>query len=206
MAFLAAYKKIHHINLELWSPAKARSGKTDMQIIKERMTESGVPEAIIDAKMNECFDCMIEHYKTHAHRDSCVILSVVQEILDRCKKEHILLGLVTGNVEQIAYEKLKKIGIDDYFAFGAFGNESALRAQLVQMAIQRARQRGLRVQDKVFLVGDTPRDIDAAKGKATSIGVATGMFTAFELREAGADHVFENLCKTEELLALFRSA
>ena len=47
---------------------------------------------------------------------------------------------------------------------------------------------------EVFVIGDTPRDIDAAHAAGCSaIGVATGHYDAAELRHAGADHVLGTL-------------
>ncbi|CAM5261437.1 Haloacid dehalogenase OS=Streptomyces antimycoticus OX=68175 GN=SSPO_026190 PE=4 SV=1 [Streptomyces antimycoticus] len=46
----------------------------------------------------------------------------------------------------------------------------------------------------VYVVGDTPRDIEAARAaNATAVGVASGHYTAEELRAAEADHVLASL-------------
>ncbi|MGI8813850.1 MAG: HAD family hydrolase [Pseudonocardia sp.] len=48
--------------------------------------------------------------------------------------------------------------------------------------------------DEVYVVGDTPRDIEAAHAAgATAIGVASGHYTAEELHSAKADHVLASL-------------
>jgi phosphoglycolate phosphatase-like HAD superfamily hydrolase len=50
-------------------------------------------------------------------------------------------------------------------------------------------------------VGDTPRDIVAANvAKATSIGIASGLFSIAQLREARASQVYPSLEPTQELL------
>jgi phosphoglycolate phosphatase-like HAD superfamily hydrolase len=47
---------------------------------------------------------------------------------------------------------------------------------------------------EIYVVGDTPRDIDAAHAAGcTAIAVATGHYDAAALREAGAEHVIESL-------------
>jgi phosphoglycolate phosphatase-like HAD superfamily hydrolase len=46
----------------------------------------------------------------------------------------------------------------------------------------------------VFVVGDTPLDIEAAHAAgAVAVGVASGRYSAEQLREAGADYVLESL-------------
>jgi phosphoglycolate phosphatase-like HAD superfamily hydrolase len=45
-----------------------------------------------------------------------------------------------------------------------------------------------------MVVGDTPRDIEAAQAAgAVSVGVATGHYSTAELASAGADHVLGSL-------------
>ena len=47
---------------------------------------------------------------------------------------------------------------------------------------------------EIFVIGDTPRDIEAAHAAGCSaIGVATGHYDVAALREAGADHVVATL-------------
>ena len=50
---------------------------------------------------------------------------------------------------------------------------------------------------QVFVVGDTPRDIEAAQAEgAVSVGVATGHYSVDELAAARADHVLPSLSDT----------
>jgi phosphoglycolate phosphatase-like HAD superfamily hydrolase len=46
----------------------------------------------------------------------------------------------------------------------------------------------------VFVVGDTPKDLEAARAAgAVSVGVATGKYSVDEMVEAGGDHVLGSL-------------
>ena len=57
---------------------------------------------------------------------------------------------------------------------------------------------------RVVVIGDTPKDVHAAHGiGAVCMAVATGGFSAAQLREAGADRVFANLEEDGALDALF---
>ncbi len=54
---------------------------------------------------------------------------------------------------------------------------------------------------KVFLIGDTPSDINAAKANGfISIAVATGGFDFQTLEKAGADFVFQDLTDTGRVM------
>jgi phosphoglycolate phosphatase len=49
-------------------------------------------------------------------------------------------------------------------------------------------------RDEVLVVGDTPNDITSAHDAgATAVGVASGHYSADELRDAGADLVLDSL-------------
>ena len=91
------------------------------------------------------------------------------------------MGLVTGNIEAIAWHKMAAAGLRQYFSFGAFGDESGRRADLPPLAVSRA-GRSFAV-DRSYVIGDTPLDIDCglACGMKT-IAVATGRYSIEELR------------------------
>ena len=47
---------------------------------------------------------------------------------------------------------------------------------------------------EIYVIGDTPRDIEAAHAvDCTAIAVATGRYDRAALEEAGADHVLDTL-------------
>jgi phosphoglycolate phosphatase-like HAD superfamily hydrolase len=50
--------------------------------------------------------------------------------------------------------------------------------------------------EQIAVVGDTPLDVAAAEGiGAVSVGVASGRYSAEQLRAAGADRVVESLAE-----------
>ena len=79
----------------------------------------------------------------------------------------MLLGLVSGAMEGAARTKLVPANLNRFFIFGAYGSDSPDRAELTRLAIEKAARlhTGL-TPSQVFVVGDTPRDIDAATGQA----------------------------------------
>jgi phosphoglycolate phosphatase len=124
------------------------------------------------------------------------VLDGVQDLLPRLASAGVLLGLTTGGVEGAARIKLARGGLDRFFAFGGFGSDSPDRTTLTVRAIERAGERlgGRLDPGSCLVVGDTPLDVTAAKGAgAISVAVASGRFTAPELRAAGADVVLTSL-------------
>jgi phosphoglycolate phosphatase len=107
-----------------------------------------------------------------------------------CQSE-VRLGLATGNFSQTARLKLARYDIDGYFNGGAFGEDSADRSIIVRRALERLGE-GLSPAE-AMVIGDTPHDIFSAKAcGAVAVGVATGHNTVDELRQCGADLVFED--------------
>ena len=118
-------------------------------------------------------------------------------------REDVYLGLLTGNFQEGARIKLQRYDLWRYFRCGAFGDDAADRNALVPVAVDRALACGVPhlLSADVIVVGDTPHDVACAKAAgATAVGVATGGFTADELRACGAPIVFETLRDTEEVL------
>ncbi len=124
------------------------------------------------------------------------VLPGVPERLRQLSRDGHLLGLITGNGDGAAHIKLQRGDLNRWFTFGAYAEAGLDRAGIVRQAVQRGEAMlGEDVPNAdIFVIGDTPRDIDAAHAAGcTAIGVATGHHDAAALREAGADHVIPTL-------------
>jgi phosphoglycolate phosphatase len=120
-------------------------------------------------------------------------------------RDDVALGLLTGNFADGAKIKLEHFDLWKYFSFGAFGDDSADRNPLVPISVRRARENGVGEVDArdVFVVGDTPFDVACALAVgAVPVGVATGGFKSDQLRDSGAEVVFEDLSNTSAFLEL----
>jgi len=123
------------------------------------------------------------------------MLPGVDQCLTTLREAGVMLGLVSGALEGAARTKLIPANLNRFFLFGAYGSDSPDRAELTSIAIEKARRLHAELTPaQVFVVGDTPRDIDAAKkAGAVSVGVATGHYSVKDLSEANADHVLSSL-------------
>ena len=137
-----------------------------------------------------------------------VIYPGVRELLEKLSADpRVVLGLVTGNVEACARIKLWQFDLHEHFVLGAFGDDHADRVEIARLAMERVRDNLKPGQEigALFLIGDTPFDVAAAKSiHAISIAVATGKFTVNALETAGADHVLTDLSDTEQVSRLLR--
>jgi phosphoglycolate phosphatase len=118
-------------------------------------------------------------------------------------RDDVFLALLTGNYEEGARIKLEYFGLWHYFRCGAFGDDAHERHALVPIAMTRARSCGCHVvrPEDVIVIGDTPLDVACAQhGGVSCVAVATGGYTADQLRAAGADVVFDTLADTDAVV------
>jgi phosphoglycolate phosphatase len=130
------------------------------------------------------------------HSEHYRVLEGAEDALRGLGRSGVLLGITSGGVEAAAHIKLSRAGFNRYFPFGGYGSDSPDRVELTRCALERGgRLVGMELDPKrCFVVGDTPRDIEAGHGAGClAIGTATGKYGADELREAGADHVLASL-------------
>lgn len=77
----------------------------------------------------------------------------------------VLIGLGTGNLKEGALIKLEPSGLMKYFAFGGYGCDSHRRSGMLRIAVERAAETAKTAikPGEVFVIGDTHRDVEAAK-------------------------------------------
>ncbi len=129
----------------------------------------------------------------------------VVELVDRLVQEpNVELGLLTGNYPATGRLKVEFAGLShDHFTVNAFAGEGATRRDLPPIALRRYREKHGRdiERERVVIIGDTPHDVDCAHHNGClCLAVATGQFTAAQLRECRADHVVESLSPVEPIV------
>lgn len=122
---------------------------------------------------------------------------------------HAHQSVLTGNIRPLAEVKLAALGLRDRLdlCIGAYGDDHEDRAELVQVARRRASAVHGESLPSSFagrstvVVGDTPLDISAAlSAGAQAVGVATGSYSAADLKAAGAHAVLPSLADTALVL------
>lgn len=202
LSFSEAFKKVYGIETDI--DIIEHDGMTDQQIITEVLKKNGVDEQTIKSKMPECIAVMVDYFNQVVKDEAIIVLDGVPELLEELKKNNILVGLLTGNLESIARAKLTKVGLNDYFKLGGFGSDDINRANLVKIAIDRAKE-NFTFNGKVFLVGDALKDMEAGKQVGVkNIGVATGKYSIEQLKAAGADFTLPNLINKKEFLEILK--
>lgn len=173
-------------------------GKTDPRIVLDLVSDSGLEEAEIRARMAACFDAYVRELDALVGDGARVRLlpGVAHVVRALTAREDAIVGLLTGNIEPGARVKLRPTGLWPLFRVGAFGSDDHDRRRLPAVACQRARELlGHHIPfARVTIVGDTPLDIDCARAcGAVAVAVATGRHTESELAACGPDLLFGDL-------------
>lgn len=198
-AFLQGIPEIYKRCIVNWMEIET-TGLTDMQIITSFLHNRGMSYHEIFPKLPHCMTRMHEIFEENLQTHPIELLDGVEETLEKLTNQGVLLGLATGNLEDIAWLKTENAGIRHYFSVGGFGSEAFTRTGVVRSSVEKAKKvLGLTDEDCFFHVGDTPSDmISALEAKVFPIGVTTGSSDKQALRDAGAFAVIEDLRELPE--------
>jgi phosphoglycolate phosphatase-like HAD superfamily hydrolase len=182
------------------------AGKTDWQILLEALVPAGIAAEQVQANI-EPYNVAVADHIARIIGDFPVRPCPGAPDVVAALRLHpdVLIGLVTGNMARLVPIKLRAAGYDPAdFKIGAYGSEGARREMLPPLALDRAR--ALSGADfpaeRIVIIGDTPEDIAcAASIQARTLAVATGPFSADQLRSYRPDHLFETLADRDAVLA-----
>ncbi len=93
-------------------------------------------------------------------------------------QKDVFLGLATGNFQEGAYLKLAPSGLSHYFSFGGFGGDYEKREDMIESAVREA-EKFLKCRSdefQVYVIGDTEKDVQAAKAHGYHSGIVMDGF------------------------------
>lgn len=184
------------------------AGSTDSRIALQIFERHGIPAT--PENIADLFDGYVHHLALELPRREGRLLPGIVALLDALKaRPDCVLGLLTGNIARGAQLKLTHYGVWDYFEFGAFADDHVDRNELGHFARARAAERhGIAFEPQdVFVLGDTPRDVECARAVgAWAVAIATGSYSTEELRACRPDFLFEDLSETGAVTAALLAA
>ena len=155
-------------------------GRTQEAIFQDTLADIGINENQYLEKRRSLYEAFLEYFNQFLEIGDYKIeeLPGASKLIDFLDKNpDFVLGLVTGNHEEIARLKLQQAGLDtEVFLTGAFGHESRNRSDLVPLAKTRIESlTGLLFPGySTIVVGDTTRDVLSAQ----SVNVTSFVRTA----------------------------
>ena len=171
-------------------------GMLDGDILHTMLRAAGVSDRVARREMPRVMEEAQRVYDRHA--PLCLREKVcpgARSVLRKLRRRGVPAGLVTGNLSRIAWRKMRSAGLGGFLGFGAFAESAGHRAELARLALAEARRRGvLDARTRVWLVGDHPNDVNAAKANSIgSIAVKTGMSSHEELAGHTPDLLIDDL-------------
>ncbi len=204
-------KRNYAVAYELLTSEEARvraetGGRTDVAIMANLLTAHDRDPRLFT--LDEQWDALAEAgRRNYAElcRRGCALPGAANALARLADDPDVIQSILSGNIHANARVKLSAFGLHRYvdFSVGAFGAESAVRADLVSVAQRKAHfAYGFQPEEAAtVLVGDTPRDIEAGLvGGAHVIAVCTGGVDAETLSKAGAHTVLEDLVDVDALV------
>jgi len=181
-------------------------GRTDSAIFRDGLLLHRLPDGDFPALLARFKTIYLRHLRRTLPQMQGRVLPGVPSLLRALQDaEGIRIGLATGNFRRGGMMKLEHYGIRPFFRSGGFGEDSERRSEVVALAIRRlgGRPGG---RNPVYVVGDTPIDVEAAKAnRALAVAVTTGSSSAEELTRAGADVVFPDFGDVASVLGVLLS-
>ncbi len=203
-AFDYALKTVYRLD-QATVAGRVLEGMIDSQILIEIATQSGVSEEEAKSLVNPAMVAMVDYFQKNANQGEYTPMPGALNLLEQLSKISLPLGLLTGNVEEIGWEKVKRANLEHFFDFGAFGSLALRRVDLVPIAKHRAEKiLGIQIpMNQLAIIGDSPLDIKCARDAGiTVLAVGAGHYPPSELTHA--DLVVDTLEEADKILDFLR--
>jgi phosphoglycolate phosphatase-like HAD superfamily hydrolase len=184
-------------------------GNQERAIAREAARRSGVPDPQIDDRLDDVMSELGRRFLERVTDRTDRLLPGVPSSVVALARDGWDLGVLSGGARTVSRAKLAAAGLAELFPIGAFGDQHEDRAELVSVALSEAlvHQGRAITPDRVVLVGDTPRDIDAARRAGCGVvAVATGRFSVAELAQHAPDAVLVDLGDADSFVRACRAS
>ncbi len=156
-------------------------GNTDPGILRAALQQYGKLPADFEARLPRAWAIMNAEVAQKADQMEVELCPGIPELLAELRRQGKVIGVVTGNLEEVGWLKLERGGIRQFFDFGSFSDTREKREDIFRHGVELARAlRGPAAT--VCFLGDTPSDVRAAERLGMPvIAVATGIYSREDL-------------------------
>jgi phosphoglycolate phosphatase-like HAD superfamily hydrolase len=204
---IASFRSVFGFDDVAGAAARVRfDGKTDPKIIADIAREIGLAAGEAEARYAEFQGAYLDALRAHLALPNPRrrVLPGVRPLLELlAARPDVVLGLVTGNVEEGARVKLDAFGLNPYFIDGGFASDHPERSEIARIAHQKlSRRAGFRFPiERVIIIGDTELDVACAKANGfRAIAVASGGSSREHLEAARPDALLGDLTDMDAVL------
>ncbi len=162
-------------------------GKTDLGILRMALELKGISPETFEAGLPQALAVVCREVAARTHELAPEVCPSIPDVLAQLQRAGKLLGVASGNLESVGWQKVKAAGLGGVFSFGCFSDRHELREQVFCRGVEEVRQR-LGELATTCIIGDTPEDIRAARtARAQIIAVGTGVYPCEELARLKPD-------------------
>jgi phosphoglycolate phosphatase len=202
--FSAAFQEAFGVACPIFA-AEEVSGLTDAAILMEVVRRLDLAPFDFEARRTLAFETYARNLARELKLSPARALPGADRVVERVRSiPGCVTGLLTGSTEATARLKLEAAGIGfDQFVCGAYSEDGELREALPPVARRRFAELYGREPRTTILIGDTPRDVQAAIATGCEfIGVTTGPYDRDALKRAGARVILKDFARPEYLWRL----
>ncbi len=201
-AFRVAMQSVYGLDVDGVLDRQSYQGDTQPNVIRAACRICGLSHEMTELLLPEALRVASETTISLLEAEQVEALPGVVSVLEVLRGDGHGLGLVTGTISTTTHVILERAGLRACFPVLACGEEADERAELLNLAIDRASQfYGARLERSLVVVGDAPRDIETGKAfGARTVAVATGNHTVDELAGHGPDVVLPHFSDVEASL------
>jgi phosphoglycolate phosphatase-like HAD superfamily hydrolase len=180
------------------------AGRTDRAIIRDLFQRHDIADTAdnLQKLLAGYLRRLPESLRRH---DGRVLPGIEALLLELKQKDHVAVGLLTGNVRAGARTKLGHFGLYGHFGFGGFGDHHFDRDEVAREALAavHACVGPHCTADRVWVIGDTPLDVRCARAIGARVAaVATGLHSCEALAPTKPDLLLPDLSDPAPLLRL----
>jgi phosphoglycolate phosphatase len=185
-------------------------GRLDAEIVRVLAGAAGVPAERIERDLPAAMARMGARFAAAFRHDGYAARALpgARETVDAVHRAGFATGVLTGNARSVAAARLGAVGLAGLLDAGAFGDRAHVRADLVAEACAAASARDGRrhTPARTVLVGDTPRDVEAARAAgARVLAVPTGVVPTADLEAARPDALLADLTDPATVVRTIRA-
>ncbi len=184
-------------------------GKTD-KIIANEMASAHLGRPLTSIEWTHLYDLyttfFAEESENFIHFQS--LPGTIQLLEDLSRRSHIYLAVATGNIESVAWVKLRKAGLHSFFSCGGFGADHMNRTGILKDALDASHKHHRKkfFPRRVFVIGDTKHDVIAAHAlELRSVGVDTGTNGGTDFVHHPPHHRLKNFLNIDAFLNVLNS-
>src|SRR5574337_580967 len=105
-------------------------GMTDLGILRAALARVGVGPAEFASRLAQALACVRDDVRCNARGFDPAVCDSVPTVLETLHRAGKLLGVASGNLESVGWQKIESAGLRKYFSFGVFSDDHEARAQI----------------------------------------------------------------------------